>query len=36
VIDFVERQVAGGQLLGLYGEVRRDVAGSEVMLQHVG
>jgi CheY-like chemotaxis protein len=36
VLDFMQPQVAGGQLVGLCGKARRDEAGREGTLQHVG
>jgi hypothetical protein len=36
VLDFVQPQVAGGQLVGLCGKARRDEPGGEGTLQHVG
>jgi hypothetical protein len=36
VLDFVQPQVAGGQLVGLCGKARRDEPGREGTLQHVG
>jgi hypothetical protein len=36
VLDFMQPQVAGGQLVGLCGKARRDEADREGTLQHVG
>jgi hypothetical protein len=36
VLDLVQPQVAGGQLVGLCGKARRDESGREGTLQHVG
>jgi hypothetical protein len=36
VLDFMQPQVAGRQLVGLYGKARRDESGREGTLQHVG
>jgi hypothetical protein len=36
VLDFMQPQVAGGQLVGLCGKARRDEPGREGTLQHVG
>jgi hypothetical protein len=36
VLDFVQPLAAGGQVVGLCGEARRDEPGREDTLQHVG
>ena len=36
MLDFMQPQVAGGQLVGLCGKARRDEPGREGTLQHVG
>jgi hypothetical protein len=36
VLDFMQPQVAGRQLVGLCGKARRDESGWEGTLQHVG
>jgi len=36
VLDFMQPQVAGGQLVGLCGKARRHETGREGTLQHLG